>query len=700
MLQSLILPMKIGVSYGSGALKALQTDKIPELDLLVREAIQNSSDAAINEPEDSCNINFTQGAFRPTEFNAIIPDIGPILDDRFRGETADYLEIRDYKTSGLTGPILQSKLDPNDHGNYWKLVFDTGKEQTNSSAGEAGGSWGYGKSVYYRVGIGLVVFYSQIRENGEMKSRLIISLIENETNTDAMLSKINENAVGRAWWGKTDPCLKDELLPVTDEDEIQKILDIFSVRRFPESQTGTAIIIPYIDKVKLLQGIFPDNCGIPEDEISICSFKDDVAKYIELAVQKWYAPRVFNKELKRYSEQKWLAIRVNGNPITHDNMRPLFRLIQELYTSAISENCHGVEPYKSELYPFIKCVSIPSQKLVGGSSGHAAYIQVSKDELGAGSIIKPYTYLRKFGKSALNDPIVMFARTPGMILDYEIDGKWAKGLNKPEVDDEYIFVFYVPDCTVEIKSDSASGEYAGIPFGEFLRKSEKSDHMDWEDPASYTLLTNIKSQLVNKVNNALKGSDDGPIEGTTSKLSGKLGKRLLPTTKFGRKGSSGGNGNGGSGGAVNNFEFILGAQEYIDDCVVIDFSAKFFNTKKTAVIGVFVISETGLMDYMSWLQNIGTAYPITIEAIWECSTFAQNSGNTLILSPDCELSHPQSTSDYSTVTILNGDENCAICGIEITNTITNAIVSGKLIVRTANKKIRCILKETKKPIKE
>lgn len=202
MFQSLILPMKIGVSYGSGALKALQNDNIPELDLLVREAIQNSSDAAINQPGDSCNINFTQGSFSPKAFNALLPDIGPILDRRFPNETADFLEIRDYKTSGLTGPILQKDLDPDDHGNYFKLVFDTGKEQTNSSAGEAGGSWGYGKSVYYRVGIGLVVFYSQIKENNETKSRLIISLIENETDENAILKEVIENAVGRAWWGK------------------------------------------------------------------------------------------------------------------------------------------------------------------------------------------------------------------------------------------------------------------------------------------------------------------------------------------------------------------------------------------------------------------------------------------------------------------------------------------------------------------
>ena len=79
MFQSLILPMKIGVSYGSGALKALQNDNIPELDLLVREAIQNSSDAAINQPGDSCNINFTQGSFSPRHLMRCFRTLGLFL---------------------------------------------------------------------------------------------------------------------------------------------------------------------------------------------------------------------------------------------------------------------------------------------------------------------------------------------------------------------------------------------------------------------------------------------------------------------------------------------------------------------------------------------------------------------------------------------------------------------------------------------
>lgn len=701
MFQSLILPMKIGVSYGSGALKALQNDNIPELDLLVREAIQNSSDAAINQPGDSCNINFTQGSFSPKAFNALLPDIGPILDRRFPNETADFLEIRDYKTSGLTGPILQKDLDPDDHGNYFKLVFDTGKEQTNSSAGEAGGSWGYGKSVYYRVGIGLVVFYSQIKENNETKSRLIISLIENETDENAILKEVIENAVGRAWWGKKFPNSDDEILPLTSDAEIQTILDIFSVKKFSPTQTGTAIIIPYINKARLLHGIFPDNCGITAEEIAMCTFKDDIAQYIELAVQKWYAPRVYNKAVKEYAAQKWLAVRVNGNPITDANMRPLFRLVQELYTSALSANQGATQPYKSKAFPFIKCVSIPSQKLTGNKAGHAAYIRITKDEMGAGSSsINPYTYLRLFGKTSLNDPIVMFARTPGMILDYKIDDKWAKGLIKPENDDEYIFVFFVPDCKVTLKNDPTAGAYAGKPFGEYLRKSEKSDHMDWLDPSSFTLVANIKNQICNKVNSALRGSSEGPVEGTTSKLSGKLGKRLLPTTNFGKRTKGGGSGSGSGGGSsVDSLEFILGEKIYVDDSIIIDFSAKFCNTKKKAVIGIFVESETGLMDLSSWQQNIGTMFPIMVDAIWDCKTFAQNSGKELMLPSDCNTDHKECASDFTKIRIITGDENEGVCGFEIENTITNAVVNGKLVIRTANRKYRCSIKETKKTTK-
>ena len=166
MLDSHILGMDYGSSYGSGSLKALQNDNLPEIDLLVREAIQNSSDASLTEPGDSFGVNFNYKKFTPKLFNSFLGDVVDILNTRYPEDEADYIEIRDHKTSGLTGKVRRAEVaqDKDDHGNYFKLVFDTGKEQTNSDDGMAGGSWGYGKSVYFRVGIGLVIFYSRIKK--------------------------------------------------------------------------------------------------------------------------------------------------------------------------------------------------------------------------------------------------------------------------------------------------------------------------------------------------------------------------------------------------------------------------------------------------------------------------------------------------------------------------------------------------------
>ena len=44
-----------------------------------------------------------------------------------------------------------------------------------------------------------------------------------------------------------------------------------------------------------MEGIFPENCGISDDVISMCSFKDDIVQYTKLAIEKWYAPKCLTK---------------------------------------------------------------------------------------------------------------------------------------------------------------------------------------------------------------------------------------------------------------------------------------------------------------------------------------------------------------------------------------------------------------------
>ena len=148
MLNREILKTDYGVSYGSVTLKSLQNDNIPELDLLVREAIQNSSDASLTQSGESYAVNFVTGVFEPQLFNGYMSGLENILNERYPEARASFLEIRDSKTCGLTGRVRKDEIKKDDHGNFFKLIYDTGKRQTISVAG---GNWGFGKSVYYRV---------------------------------------------------------------------------------------------------------------------------------------------------------------------------------------------------------------------------------------------------------------------------------------------------------------------------------------------------------------------------------------------------------------------------------------------------------------------------------------------------------------------------------------------------------------------
>ena len=345
-----ILELDYAVSYGSVTLKSLQNDNIPELDLLVREAIQNSSDAALEEPGDSFTVNFNTGHFLPAKFNSNLSGIEDILDQKFPEETAEFLEIRDTKTAGLTGCIRKKDIDPDDHGNFFKLIYDTGKKQTQRNAG---GNWGFGKSVYYRVGRGIVVFYSRIKVESGYESRLIITLVEDENSPDSILNHVSQRTAGKAWWGIEDG---EDLLPLTDEMLIQEILDVFSIPAFRQNETGTSIIIPYIRTQELVKNIIPAEANISDDIRARCTWATNFEEYLTLAVQKWYAPKIQNLHLKEFCDKKWLRVYVNNKAIKYNSMLPFFKLVQELYTIAIAKTYDS--DYKSEWLSGTQCLPV------------------------------------------------------------------------------------------------------------------------------------------------------------------------------------------------------------------------------------------------------------------------------------------------------------------------------------------------------
>ena len=73
---------------------------------------------------------------------------------------------------------------------------------------------------------------------------------------------------------------------------------------------------------------------------------------------------------------------------------------------------------------------------------------------------------------------------------------------KPEGDDNYLISFFVPDCSLQVKRSAWNSGLEKNDFGEYLRRCEKSDHMDWNDESKHTIVTNIKSQVVKKIHKA------------------------------------------------------------------------------------------------------------------------------------------------------------------------------------------------------
>ena len=156
---------------GSSLLKLIQNNNMPAIDLLVRESIQNSLDARRQDVK-YVDVEYLTGIFSSHALSNELEGITRGLNKRYPEDQYSYIAISDSNTVGLTGETDPKAVKNNDYGNLLKLVYEVCKPQ---EAEGAGGSWGLGKTVYFRIGIGLVIYYSRIKKSsGHYESRLAV----------------------------------------------------------------------------------------------------------------------------------------------------------------------------------------------------------------------------------------------------------------------------------------------------------------------------------------------------------------------------------------------------------------------------------------------------------------------------------------------------------------------------------------------
>lgn len=696
MLDREILKTDYGVSYGSVTLKSLQNDNIPELDLLVREAIQNSSDASLTQSGESYAVNFVTGVFEPQLFNGYMSGLENILNERYPESSASFLEIRDSKTCGLTGRVRKDEIKKDDHGNFFKLIYDTGKRQTISVAG---GNWGFGKSVYYRVGIGIVIFYSRIKTESSFEDRLIITLVEDESKTDefgqdaTLLNGLEPRSAGKAWWGIRDG---EDLLPITDKDSIESILNIFGSKLFKENETGTAIIIPYIDTDSLLDGIIPVEAEIEQGvknhfvEVWASSLSD----YLRLSIQKWYAPKIHNRTLPEFCKNKWLLVSVDNKPIRKQDMLPFFQLTQELYTAALAKTYD--HEYKSELFPNIDLLPINIMNYFesGMTAGYVALARISRVELnGTQNVLSPYDYIGKFeADGGLNEPIMMYSRDPGMVIEYAITGAWVKNLTPPESPEDFIFGFFVPIANKKIKQDLSVSEYAGMSLGEYLRECEASDHMGWIDPVKMQIVQRIQKNAINQINKRIKASAVVNVDATASKLSNRLGKNLLPRVGYGKNVKPGPGPGPGPGTKIHNIQFLITSQRIIGSEVELEFTLKLSHGKKMVDLSMMIASEAGWIDAPSWKEDIGTTFPVEIEECYIDYIKSPVSDYPNEIKTSCTRTQLSIEKEELLVELKDETESETYTKVSMTSYIQNPEISGRIRLKSYDKKYQFTFK--------
>lgn len=651
---------------GKSLLRLIQNNDMPTLDLLVRESIQNSLDAW-NKEKKSKNVllEINVGQFFSNDLAYELDGITNGLIRRYGDDLKDFIAISDSNTYGLTGEIE----DPDGDGNLQKLIYQICKAQEGEGAG---GSWGIGKTVYFRVGMGLVIYYSRVQlENGNYQSRLAASLVEDESGADTLIPQYKDfKPRGAAWWGKK--VAENATVPITDDKEINCILSIFGLKPYEGDKTGTTVIIPYVDQKRLLHDNMVDYYDSLDNKLSIV-WRKQIADYIKIAIQRWYAPRLNNMN---YPYGPYLRVKINGEDLggmepTDGGIEPFFQFVQALYNRAsVGQQICG--DILSDKEYNVETIKVRNVFVDGECSGKVSFVKVSKADLGMIPPLNKYAplvYINKedYGKDA-NKPIVCFTRRPGMIVSYENVSEWTDGI--PSVDKEhYIIAVFVLNSENKLKD-----EYTGISLDEYVRQSELADHTSWSDinikSKNLRIVSRIKKNTASKVGKAFEEKVVETKTDINSGYSRYFGEMLLPPENFGKKATKNGGGLGKDNKITIKHKNVIlqmrrDTTKYSSSGVSIGFLVKTRTPIKYLLVDVLAsLGENGKYSVPKWEDITGTKVPFNIEKVE--ITF-ESIGNEKKLAESCLLDN-NAESSFRDLEIKNVYSPAGTChGFEITS---------------------------------
>lgn len=504
-------------SGGEQILESLQNPPFPIIDLIVRESIQNGLDAKKDEAE-SVKFDFYHKKFDGKRLATYFEKIEADLIEKC-GQESELIAFSDRNTTGLVGSYDSTDSVELEKSNFQKLIFNIGQKQREEGSG---GSWGLGKTSYYKIGVGLVVYYTRIQlESGTYEERLVASVIENQHSDDKLLK---DNQRGIAWWGLLKKDGSNKILPVTNHEDIKEILDVCGLEPYSNDETGTMIVIPYVKSVTdsyKLTGIWE------HDPQNLPYWKTDYTKAIEMAVKRWYFPRLQNKTYSKVFDRPFLDCAVNGVKIKKTELEPLFEIYQSLYNAAITNSPSDPSIHVEEIINTRNIVT--STKI---AVGRVAFTELTHEELAMvapENIPSPHKMLEMHtNEGAVGGKILAYARKAGMVVNYLSENSGWLPARQLEDEGNFLIAFFVPNS-----DEKANEKLKKETIDEFFRGIENANHDNW--PETNAVVAKIARKVHDLILNEYTVSDDNVQTSVSNLLAKRFGSLLPKTGKRGHK---------------------------------------------------------------------------------------------------------------------------------------------------------------------
>ena len=209
-------------------------DDVGLAEALVREVIQNSSDAGVGNP---VKVRFGLKELDSEEATILINNITSLIphlkacgidEEKWKEGGVRALVIEDFNTKGLTGSF--DDRDQDNFDNFWR-VFGSSKK-----TGQQGGRWGLGKLVYSSSSCLRIFFGLTVRTGDSGPSIMGQTVLANH-----QIGNKYYQAYGFWCAGRSGNRMQ---LPVQDESEIAKFRQVFDLIRTDEP--GLSVIIPFL----------------------------------------------------------------------------------------------------------------------------------------------------------------------------------------------------------------------------------------------------------------------------------------------------------------------------------------------------------------------------------------------------------------------------------------------------------------------